>query len=705
MIAGGNIIIRAADYDPDDTIINVLAITEIVGTGYAAGATDQHHIDVLTNGWIALTEYTDDLRVGEIRSTANDVLLYAPARTIDALNDAGTTVTADVTGVNITMSAGAGFVNPDPENVAGEVADPTILDEDQPLGGIGTPDNFLEINVDVLNGSGVLRAFDITADTTAGIFLTETTGDMKVHTVHTFDSDSADGHVSLATQGASGSIMDAKDDPDADVIGNTIDLYASLGSIGEADNDLDIDSQAYAGGTVGLRASDSIYLTETESTPSEDMSDEDYGLRLVLALTLTGDIRLTVRETSDLDEDLILLEDGFVLFLENVTENVGDSGDYEIESAGWVELRIGDDLVDAQSPNTVIIAGEQIDIYLDDLNNGDDNSDTGYGAYTTFMGTLTPGSGYVTSIYGYTDVDYITFDQTTLGGYTRVYGSNLKTPAGATAPLGDGEDLFTVDRLQTMTVGTLTLDGQAGSDHYIVNTNGSQNEDRNYIVNVLDTGASDDGVDVLSIYGVDSNKNGSDPENNDLPYATDDIFLLRGLTAIAGLNGNETANRPAFVALLHGTVEQAQAGSSTAVERINYDAAINGRLEVYGRGGNDGFATDDNSATPRWTAAPATTASRSASSTARGAIRSPTWTRTTSLPPWRPRAAGCPTASARRWWPRAGTGTTSSSSTRTRPCCVWKAMTATTCSSFAPSRSPIPRAAAKERPRPTWTAA
>ena len=32
------------------------------------------------------------------------------------------------------------------------------------------------------------------------------------------------------------------------------------------------------------------------------------------------------------------------------------------------------------------------------------------------------------------------------------------------------------------------------------------------------------------------------------------------------------------------------------VERVNYDAAINGRLTVYGQGGNDVFAVDDNSA-------------------------------------------------------------------------------------------------------------
>src|SRR6185369_9394317 len=78
--------------------------------------------------------------------------------------------------------------------------------------------------------------------------------------------------------------------------------------------------------------------------------------------------------------------------------------------------------------------------------------------------------------------------------------------------------------------------------------------------------------------------------------SADDIFLLRALNAIAGLGGNETMHRAAFVAVLHGTIAQAQSGASTAVERVNYDAELNGRLEVFGLGGNDSFATDDNSA-------------------------------------------------------------------------------------------------------------
>ena len=48
---------------------------------------------------------------------------------------------------------------------------------------------------------------------------------------------------------------------------------------------------------------------------------------------------------------------------------------------------------------------------------------------------------------------------------------------------------------------TLTLDGQAESDTLRVYTTGSQGSPRNYVVNVLDTGAPDDGVDEPTIYG------------------------------------------------------------------------------------------------------------------------------------------------------------------------------------------------------------
>jgi hypothetical protein len=538
VIAGGSILVTASNAADDAPRVEVDALTQITHSG---------HIDVTTNGLVTVEEVTGDLRVGRIESTRDSVILRSPERILDALADAG----ADVLGENITMTAGTGGAQ----------------------GGIGTPLNFLEIDVDHVAGdgnAGKLKATDTAAASTDGIYVTDTAGDLPVDLVTT----TAD--VSLAT--TDGSILDADNDAAADVQGDTVDLHAGgTGSIGglRSDgtaNDLEIDSRfssPEAGDDVGLRAGRDIHLTEVDGS-----------LELVEAVA-GRNIRITVRETADLDEDLNLLDSGRVRYAE--TGDVAVNPGRITATTGWIELRIGDDFSD--TARTTVTAGLGIDIHLDDV-----DADGGWGANTTFRGFLTPGAGSTTRIFGNGDADHITFDQTHLGGFTRVYGSNAVPVAGA-SPSGDGEDEFIVRRLQTMTVGTLTLDGQGESDHYIVETNGTANADRNYVVNALDTGAPDDGVDVLTVKGYDSALNGT-PAGSDVPHPADDIFLLRSTTAIAG----ETSTRPAFVALLHGTMAHATAGTVAATERINYDAAINGRLEVFGLGGNDHFAADDNSA-------------------------------------------------------------------------------------------------------------
>src|SRR5439155_25627323 len=180
----------------------------------------------------------------------------------------------------------------------------------------------------------------------------------------------------------------------------------------------------------------------------------------------------------------------------------------------------------------------------------------------------------VTRIFGNNDSDTFNFDQTFLGGRTRVYGSNKPTTLGSYAPLGDKEDFFFVNQLHTMNVAgahTLTLDGQAATDTYVINTTGSQpcfggdasgSSCHNYIINVLDTGAPDDGSDVLIVNGYDSLLSGYSDPNAGVSYATDDIFLLRrsnfiGTTPTSAI-ANELADDPAFVALLHGNLGLAQ---------------------------------------------------------------------------------------------------------------------------------------------------
>src|SRR5262249_34588818 len=136
-----------------------------------------------------------------------------------------------------------------------------------------------------------------------------TTGDLEVDTVTT----RAD--VSLATE--HGSIVDARadgvGDDAANVIGNTINLYAASGNIGDPSggNDLEIDSHPPAPRTTGARATNNINLTETSG-----------GGRIVLLQALTGNIRYTVRESAVQGEDMNLLASGSVLFLENATEQV-----------------------------------------------------------------------------------------------------------------------------------------------------------------------------------------------------------------------------------------------------------------------------------------------------------------------------------------------------------------------------------------------
>ena len=232
--------------------------------------------------------------------------------------------------------------------------------------------------------------------------------------------------------------------------------------------------------------------------------------------------------------------------------------------------------------------------------------------------TLPPATG-LTQIYGNVDVDTIQFgDQgglagtvtqgsagyIFLGSKTRAYGSQDLDETNA-----DGEDRFVVYYLQdtntqtspnmvTAAEHTLTLDGVSGSDDYKVYTLGSNGPDeRNFVINVLDTGRSNDGVDELTIYGFNSDQNGSH-EGTKLPV--DDIFLLRLATELP----HETADRPGYVAMVYGqpapytdtiTGNEVALGGSNKVARINYDTALNGRLTIDGQGGNDAFYSDDTS--------------------------------------------------------------------------------------------------------------
>ena len=110
------------------------------------------------------------------------------------------------------------------------------------------------------------------------------------------------------------------------------------------------------------------------------------------------------------------------------------------------------------------------------------------------------------------------------------------------------------------------------------------------------------------------------------PYNTNDIFLLRSVPSIDFESGQpalytgtsqQTAG-DAFVAVLHAplaTTQNVDASGNVLtsptqnfpVERINYDSALSGGVHVFGVGGNDYFAVDDNAASTYLTGGPGDT--------------------------------------------------------------------------------------------------
>ena len=146
---------------------------------------------------------------------------------------------------------------------------------------------------------------------------------------------------------------------------------------------------------------------------------------------------------------------------------------------------------------------------------------------------------------------------------------------GTTSILGgDNDDLIEITRLPTQVRATdsLLIDGGSDADDVIIQTWGSiDGIDKDYIIDVSDSGAADSGSDTMDIRGTDN----------------DDFFL----------------SRQKFVAMLHGTESQirkvwTEEGDNRiqTVERINYDRDMDGRVSLLGYDGEDSFVSDDNSA-------------------------------------------------------------------------------------------------------------
>ena len=569
--AGGDISVTAANPLPTDPIINVYAITELSGSADI--------INVLTNGYITLMEETGDLRAGVITSTANDVKLYSPARIVDGLNDPAGTDT-NVTGVNITLTAGDNNLG-QPNSQSG-------------AGGIGTPEDFLTIHVNVLDGTGtglgVLNAFDTAAASTQGVFITETIGDLEVDTVTT------NGDVSLATE--NGSILDARNggvgmDAPANVIGNTIDLYALGGNIGDPSggNDLKINSHNGAPGTIGAEATDNVDLTQVTGNA-----------QVALIEALTGNIRFTVRQNGVAGEDLVLLNSGSVLFRSNTPET--ETHGLIDAPLGSVLLRVGGNVTIL--PNAQIKAGDNITVYgdfarVDELSSGVSVSDPlpSVGTIITVEGTIDAGKSI--AIYGginpaVTAVTTGLGDQIILWGSitapeTDVYaGSGINAGGGVNPVIAlnpTNNDGFVLNTLAI--AGPINLWGNASNDTFIVNKLGNVDLAGKFIAGQSGATSIDPGTgqtlspgvasvrDTINLFGGD----GSNQYDVNLTGNSDYIVNVNRIgqpntgsdtLTINGVPGNDTfLLRQHFVALL-----QYQNGVlQPTYERINYNGPVN----------------------------------------------------------------------------------------------------------------------------------
>lgn len=515
-------------------------------------------------------------------------------------------------------------------------------------GTIGTADNALEIDVtgEVNNDAGAERVNDGTIMATAAgsIFLTETRGDMNVRGIT-----STGGDVELTA--AAGRILDAElpasFQPDgtpirtrADVSGRSVTLRALL-DVGAFGDELEIDSSVGADGTVNAYTQmGSVYLVEAagdmilgevktglfNAAAFEDavafltvlkgsmlngrtdgqanvvsrraylFASRDIGQSSKSVMTQVRNLKSWSRDNntwihnlgalivggvrSDISgvsaggsafirasSPITIAEDSTVQKDELVfvaTDKAGGDDDIVVEAdvklvatVGEVRLLAGDDvLVDAtatiEAKTRIVIAGDYQDAGLSD-------PDAGTGSSIRLYGTFQAPTIEVT---GGDDGDDILLDVAALRGNSFVRG-------------GVGGDRIVVDGLPTMNTyqgvtvsgafakdangrdlrDELTIDGQGGTDAVIVNIDGASD----YVMNVYDSGASDDGVDTLTIEGT----------------AAADSFLFRK---------NFIANmRPL-----------AGGGYAPALERINYNASINGRVVVNGNAGNDSFYFDDN---------------------------------------------------------------------------------------------------------------
>ncbi|MBK8083037.1 MAG: hypothetical protein IPK28_03915 [Devosia sp.] len=504
-----------------------------------ADASTRGTIVAAAGGDVALRETDGDMNVRHVTSTAGDVYLEAML---------GSLLDAEYVGV---VNPG----DPVPPQAGADIVGRSVSLYARIA--IGQSNNELEINSSS-SADGKVRAFtDIES-----IFLVETTGDLNLDQVGTPVVDGANDFRPQAFLAAlSGSILNAR-------------------ALNEADQRNIVSRMTYLSASQHVGTSLRRITTEVGNLEATSLAGNTFILNLG-GLTV-GDVRAAASgitaggHGSVMASSPILIKESSIAHAgdlefwaedDNELSGLGDDDlpdditvltGITLEATGQIRLLAGDDLL--VEAGAVIDSGVSILMAVDYQATAVPDPDA-LGGNAELLGTF---RAPTITLNGGGQADSVLIDVVALQGNTFING-------------GGGDDLVIVDRLPTMDsyqglVGAsfakdaqgrqlrdeLTIDGQDGSDHTIVNIEGATSD---YVINVVDTGSSLDALDVLTIEGT----------------SADDTFLMRS-GMVANLREDGTG------------------GYLDAFERINYTSAVNGRVIVEGLDGDDSFYFDDNSA-------------------------------------------------------------------------------------------------------------
>ncbi len=365
----------------------------------------------------------------------------------------------------------------------------------------------------------------------------------------------------------------------------------TLNDVEAVPGDPDDNSSVFAEVDVTLTAGANVTIDDSDVTANSGSVDIDANTAALTVknnATVTGHIdvtgdagtNVTVEHRSTVEARTrnihLTAFDNLLVDTESLIKALGDGFVPDtVDGAPDIFLFAGDDL--HLTPTSTVLATDLIEIR-------GDIHDTGAvgvaGTLIVLEGIL---DGERIDVFGEHDFDRIELRPVDVAGHMQIFGQ-------------EGEDLIIVDHMTTLTtthnrpfdlfdrpiLDTVDIDGGAAADDVVINITAGTSDypskvPTEYIINVKDSGHPADGADTLTINGTDIN----DPNH----ASGHDIFLLR----------------EHFVAYLTPIVALTEPGQVpgalfNAVERINYDESINGRLRINAGSGHDQFYMDDNSA-------------------------------------------------------------------------------------------------------------